>query len=163
MNKILTSVVFFIVFSLGFAASSQASPMVHNGLKTYDTSKLIGLTVKARDGVQLGQIFDLVADSNGRLDFAIVSQVYPPNLEDPWPGHIVAVPFSALTISKTKSQEPMVVFNADKEKFYEAPDASSSFFRSGDKVNLAKITEVDRYFGVQPYWTEAAGKTTCDK
>ena len=137
----------FSILSFGFAANSHA-------VTTFDGTKLIGATVKARDGVELGSIFDLVISSQGNVDFAIVDQVVPPDWGvDPWPGHIVAVPFGVLKISKGKSQELQVVFNADKEKFYEAPEAPSSFFHNGGQVNFQTVTQLDRYFGVQPYWT----------
>ncbi len=109
--------------------------------------------VKARDGVDLGRIFDLVITSQGNLYFAIVSQVTPPGSSFEWYGHIVVVPFNALIISKGKSQELQVVLNADKETFYEAPEAPSSVFQSGGQINLQKMIELNRYFGVEPYWT----------
>jgi len=87
------------------------------------------------------------------VDFVIIDQLPPSDWADPWPGHIVAVPFSALIISKGKSEGLQVVFNADKELFYEAPEASLSLFHSGSQVSLQKMTELDRYFGVQPSWT----------
>jgi hypothetical protein len=137
----------FSILSFGFVANSHA-------VTIFDGTKLEGAMVKARDGVELGSIRDLVITSQGNVDFAIVDQVVPPDWGvDPWPGHIVAIPFSALKISKGKSQELRVVFNADKEKFYEAPEAPSSFFHNGGQVNLQTVTQLDRYFGVQPYWT----------
>ncbi len=161
MKKFFSILTVVVVLSLGFAAASQASSMVRSELKTYDATNLIGLTVKARDGVKLGQIFDFVLDSQGHVDFAIVSQVTPPDLVDPWSGHIVAVPFGALRISEGKSQKIHVVFNADKEKFYEAPD----FYSNKDLANVQKATGMDRYFGIQPSWTEGghtAGQTAED-
>ena len=145
MRKLMLALAIFSMLSFGFVASSHA-------LTTFDGTKLVGAMVKARDGVELGSIFDLVITSRGSVDFVIVSQVPPPGVGD-WPGHIVAVPFSALIISKGISRELQVVFNADKEKFYEAPDAPSSVFHSGGQINLKKVIELDRYFGVQPYWT----------
>ena len=152
MSKILSIVTVLFVLSLGFAASSQANSMAQSALTTYDTTKLVGLTVKARDGVQLGQIFDLVVDSHGHVDFAIVSQ---PGFEE-FPGRFVVVPFSTLMISKAKSHKIRVVFNADKEKFYEGPDWGTE-----NLSNLRQAASVDRYFGIQPYWTEAGGKAAC--
>jgi len=109
--------------------------------------------VKDRNGVELGRIFDLVIGSKGEVEFAIVNQVFPPDTDDYEFAHVVAVPFSVLTVSKGTSQELLVVFNADKEKFYEAPEAPSSFFSSGGRVNSEKVAEINKYFGVQPYWT----------
>ena len=151
MNKLLVVITVFFVLSLAFATGSQASSMGKSGLAIYNTTKLIGLTVKSSDGVKLGQIFDLVVDSQGHLDFAIVSQ---PGFEE-FPGRLVAVPFSSLLISSGKSRQIHVVHNADKEKFYEAPDW-------GDKnlANRQQAAPLDRYFGVQPYWTEESGNAT---
>jgi len=149
MNKRWAVVAVVLVLGLGFATGSQARPMSQSGLRIYDTTKLIGSTVKSPDGVTLGQIFDLVVDSQGHVDFAIVSQ---PGFEE-FPGRLVAVPFSSLMISEGKSQQAQVVLHADKEKFYEAPSW-------GDK-NLAdrqQAASLDRYFGVSPYWTEKAGQ-----
>ncbi len=145
MNRILSFIAVFSILSLGFAASSQANSMAQRGFTTYDTTKLIGLTVKARDGVQLGQIFDLVVDSNGHVDFAIVSQ---PGFEQFW-GRLVVVPFNTLTISKGKAGKISVVFNADKEKFYEGPDWGNQ-----NLANPKQAAAVDRYYGIQPYWTK---------
>ena len=88
MNKLLAVITVSFVLSLGFATVSQARPMAQSGLTIYDTSKLIGATVQSWDGVTLGQVFDLVVDSRGHVDFAIVSQ---PGFEE-FPGRLVAVP-----------------------------------------------------------------------
>jgi len=151
MNKFLSSVAVLFVLSLGFAAASHAASMAQGGLTTYDTSKLIGLTVMARNGVKLGQIFDLVANSNGRLDFAIVMQ---PGFEE-FPGRLVVVPFATLTLSNVGPHNIRVVFREDKEKFYEGPDWT------GKLNDLKQVASVDRYFGIQPYWTEGTGGAGC--
>ncbi len=145
MNKFASLITVFFVLSLGFAVNSQAKTMAQSGLTIYDTTKLVGLTVKARDGAELGKIFDLVIDSQGHVDFAIVSQ---PDFEQ-FPGRYVAVPFDSLLIWQGKSQQLHAVLNADKEKFYAAADWGT--------LNLAdrkQAADLDRYFGVQPYWTE---------
>jgi len=147
MNKLMFASAIFSILSFGFVANSHA-------LTIFDGTKLVGAMVKARDGVDLGRIFDLVITSQGNVDFAIVDQVVAPGEDFEWyGGHIVAVPFSALTIFKGKAQELQVVFNADKEKFYEAPEAPSSFFHNGGQVNPQKVAKLGRYFGVELYWT----------
>ena len=65
MNKMWAVVAVVLVLGLSFATGSQAKPMSQSGLRIYDTTKLIGSTVKSPDGVTLGQIFDLVVDSQG--------------------------------------------------------------------------------------------------
>ena len=147
MNKLMFALAIFSILSFGFVANSHA-------VTIFDGTKLEGAMVKARDGVELGSIRDLVITSQGNVDFAIVDQVMPAGLEgDYWSGHIVAVPFGALTISKGKSQELQVVFNADKEKFYEAPEVPSSFFHNGGQINHREVIQLERYFGVRSYWT----------
>ena len=152
MNRVFSVLVILSFLSLGLAFHAQANSMAQSGLTTYNTTKLTGLTVRARDGVELGQIFDLVVDSHGRVDFAIVSQ---PGFEE-FSGRLVVVPFSTLMISKAKSHKISVVFNDDKEKFYEGPD-----YGTENPANLQQAASVDRYYGIQPYWTEAGGKTAC--
>ena len=149
MKRILSIVAVVSVLSIAFAAGSHATPMARKGFSTYGATKLVGLTVKSRDGVPLGQILNLVADSNGRLDFAIVDQLVPSDWTDLWPGHTVAVPIRALTISKGGSEEPQVVLNTDKEKFYEAPEAPTRFFDSVARVNPQKVARLDKAFGVR--------------
>jgi len=147
MKKSMIVLAVFSILSFGLAAHSHALTML-------DGTKLVGAMVKARDGVDLGRIFDVVIASEGDAGFAIVDQVVPPGAEgDLWGGHVVAVPFSALTISKGNSRGLRVVFNADKEKFYEAPDAPSVFFQNGGQVSPQEVIQIDRYFGVEPYWT----------
>jgi hypothetical protein len=154
MNKLMYALVIFSILSFGFAANSLAGSMAQNGLTIYDGTKLVGAVVKAPDGVELGRIFDFVITTQGNVDFAIVNQVPPPGFDFyGGGGHIVAVPFSDLKILKGKSQELQVVFNGDKEKFYKAPEAPLSFFHNGGQVNLQKVAELDRYFGVRPSWT----------
>jgi hypothetical protein len=150
MKTQLVMATVFLALSLGLATGSQARSMGQSGLTIYDTSKLIGVTVRSWDGVTLGQIFDLVVDSRGHVDFAIVSQ---PGMEE-FPGRLVAVPFGSLRISQGKSEQTLVVLNADKEKFYEAPSWGDK-----DLANRQQAASLDRYFGVQPYWTDKTGKS----
>lgn len=152
MNKLMFALAIFSILSFGLVASSHAGSMVQNRVTIFDGTKLVGAMVKARDGAELGRISDLVITSQGNVDFALVNQVPRPGFGFYGFGHIVAVPFSALTIGKEESQELQVVLNADKEEFYEAPEAPEIFY-SGGQVNHQKVDELDRYFGVQPYWS----------
>ncbi len=155
MNKLVAMVAVVFVLSLGLAASSQAKSMGQGGLTIYDSFNLVGKMVKSPDGVELGKIFDLVVDSRGHVDFAIISQ---PGLDLDFSGRLVAVPFTALKISEGRSQEIHVVLIADKEKFYEAPSWGQE-----DLANRQQAASLDRYFGVRPYWTEKNGKVAAPK
>ncbi len=152
MKKVLSILAVLSILSLGLVVGSQANTMAQNGFTTYRTDKMLGIPVKSRDGVQLGEIFDLLADSNGHVDFAIIGQ---PGFEE-FPGRFVVVPMSTLTISKAQSGKMSVVFNLDKEKFYEGPDWGNE-----NLANLKQAASVYTYYGLQPYWTEGAGKASC--
>jgi hypothetical protein len=150
MKKQLVMLTVFLALSLGLATGPLARSMGQSGFPIYETSKLIGATVRSWDGVRLGEIFDLVVDSQGHADFAIVSQA---SFEE-FPGRLVAVPFSSLRISQGGSDQTLVVLKVDKEKFYEAPSWGDK-----DLANRQQAASLDRYFGVQPYWTEETGKS----
>ncbi len=149
MNKILSILATVSILGLGLVTASHAKFMARSGFTTYDTLNLVGSTVKARDGVELGTIYDLVLDSNGRVDFAAVLPPYA----DEYTGGPVVVPFSTLKITKANSPEVSVVFNADKQEFYRGP-----IFGSTNFDNPQEIAQVYRHYGVAPYWTGATGK-----
>ena len=153
MNKVLAIFSFFSLLSLGFAIDSHSgSPMAQNGFPEYASTKLVGSIVKSLDGEQVGRILDLLIDSGGHVDFALILQ----NSIEGSPGKMVAVPFSALTISETTSRKIEVGLNVDKGTFYSAPD-----LKLEDLGNPQWAAGVYRYFGQQPYWTEeAVGETS---
>ncbi len=146
MNRLVAMIGVVFVLSLGFAGSSQAKSMGQSGLMIYDSSNLVGLRVKSLDGVELGRISDLVVDSQGHVDFAVVR--LPEFGESPV--MLVAVPFSLLKISEGRSQQIHVVLNAAEETFYEAP-------RYKNLADPQQAASLDRYFGVRPYWREKTG------
>ena len=124
--------------------------MAQSGFTEYDATKILGFMVKTFDGEELGRILDLEIDSQGHVVFALIVQ----NGLDEFPGRLVAVPFSALTISEEASQPIQVVLNVDKEKFYTAPSFDPQYLDNPQWAN-----GLYRFFGQQPYWTEEeAGK-----
>ena len=101
MNRILSFLAVALILSLELVTASHANSTAPSFFTSYDTTKLVGLTVMSRDGEDLGTLDDLVVDSNGRLDFAIVRQ---PNIED-FSFRYVVVPLCTLKITKTKSDK----------------------------------------------------------
>jgi len=154
MNKALTIFTVVFLLSLGFAANSNAgSPLVPIGFTKYDATKLLGSMVTTLGGEELGRILDLELNSHGQVIFALIVQ----NGFDEFPGRVVAVPFSALTIAEERSKPILVLLNVDKEKFYSAPS-----FDPKDLDNPQWATELYRFFGQHPYWTEEeAGRNLC--
>jgi sporulation protein YlmC with PRC-barrel domain len=144
MNRILYVLSAFLLLSLGLAGC-QPSSEAQKGFPGYQTTELMGHTVMDREGVQLGQISDLVLDCNGQIDFALVNQLG----SDPFPARLVVVPFRALTISKGESNEIRVVFSVEKEKFYEGPEWGHE-----NLADVRGVYSVYRYYGIQPSWSD---------
>ena len=146
MNKALSVGAVILLLSLGFAGNSYAVSLLgHNGFREYDSTKLVGSMVKSLEGEDLGRILNLEVDSLGRVDFAMVVE---DGFEE-FPGRLVAVPFSTLTVSEGKTGQIQVTLNADKEEFYTAPD-----FNANDLDSRQWVTKMYRYFGEEPYWAE---------
>jgi sporulation protein YlmC with PRC-barrel domain len=147
MKKRFFSVTIVLAFlGLGFIAGcQQPSSVAQREFPGYQASELMGLSVKDRDGVPLGQISDLVLDCNGRIDFTIVNQ---PG-SDQFPARRVLVPFRSLMISREEPDTIRVVFNTEREKFHEGPE--------WDRENLAdmnKIYSVYGHYGLAPAWSD---------
>ena len=146
MNKGLAIFAVVSLFSLGLGANSHAgSSMVQVGFREYDATNLLGSMVTTLDGEELGRILDLEVNSQGHVVFALIAQ----NGFDQFPGRLVAVPFSVLTIAEMKSQPILVVLNVDKEKFYTAPSFDTKYLD-----NPQWAIGLYRFFGQQPFWTE---------
>jgi len=132
MNKALAIFAVFSLLSLSLVSDSYAgSSMDKSGFTEYGSRKLVGSIVKTLDGKELGRIFDLEIDSQGHAVLALILQ----NGFDDFSGRLVAIPFSALTISKVKPQQIEVELNVPKENFYTAPS-----FGSRDLDNRQRVT-----------------------
>ncbi len=103
----------------------------------YMSRKLMGAEVQAPQGKMLGEVNDLVISSrNGRLVFAIVS----------CNSGKTAIPYTLLS----RKSENTFVLNVTESKLAAAP----GFNRYGDLDNRAYATNIYKYFGVEPFWTE---------
>jgi hypothetical protein len=146
MKKALGIFAVFFLLSLSLGGESHAGISAANsGFRAYGSKELVGSTVKALDGEELGRISDLEIDSQGHVVLALIL----PNGSDGSLGKPVAVPFSALTVSGAKSRQIQVTLNAAKENFYAAPS-----FDPKDLDNPQWVAGLYRFFGQQPYWTE---------
>jgi sporulation protein YlmC with PRC-barrel domain len=91
--------------------------------------------VKNLQGERLGEINDLVIDSQGRISFVMLSHG----------GKTVLIPYSALSIERN-----YFVLDASEEKLASAPAVGEK----EESIDQAKAAEIYRYFGQAPYWTE---------
>ena len=105
---------------------------------TLDVSKedlLSPMEVKNLRGEKLGEIGDLVIDSQGRIPFVLLSHG----------GKTIVIPFGSLSIAGN-----YFVLDASDEKLASAPAVDEK----EDSIGQAKAAEIYRYFGQAPYWTE---------
>ncbi len=93
------------------------------------------MEVKNLQGERLGEIEDLVIDSQGRVPFVMLSHG----------GKTVVIPYSALSIERN-----YFVLDASEEKLASAPLVGEK----EESIDQTKATEVYRYFGQPPYWME---------
>ena len=147
MNRIYLAALISLL-SLGLIASVSyaGGAMGKSGFMTFDSFDLIGEPVKGPQGEFLGLVNGVMIDSQGRA-FAIVNHgdydVYGPG------GVNTPVPIGALRISETKAGQENIFLNTDTEHMDFAPFLDPT--KSKDPQYEANI---DRYFGLQPYWTE---------
>ena len=147
MNKIYLAA-FITLLSVGLAASASyaAGSAGKGGFMAFNSLDLIGVPVKSPQGRFLGLVNEVMVDSHGQA-FAIVNHgdydLYGPG------GVNTPVPIAALRISETKSGKEMIVLNTDTEHMDFAP------YLDPTKMNNPQYeANIDRYFGLQPSWTE---------
>jgi hypothetical protein len=147
MNKIyLFGLIVLLAFGLVASASYAADPGGKT-LSTFDTMKLIGVAVRNPQGDFLGLVNEVIVDSRGQA-FAVVNHgdydIYGEG------GVNTPVPIAALRISETKSGKERIVLNTDMEHMDFAP------YYDPTQTNSPQYeASIDRYFGIQPSWTEA--------
>jgi sporulation protein YlmC with PRC-barrel domain len=93
------------------------------------------MVVKNIHGDKLGEIGDLVIDSQGRIPFVLLSHA----------GRTIVIPYSALSMERN-----YFVLDASEEKLASAPAAGEK----EESIDQSKAAEIYRYFGQAPYWTE---------
>jgi sporulation protein YlmC with PRC-barrel domain len=154
MKKILAILAAFALISFGFSVANTYAGKYDNGSagknpigsyfeRSYDVSKLIGMKVNNEQGENLGKIEDLVADSHGRIAFAILSYGGVLGMGET----LVAVPFESLSYD---SPWRLFVLNMSKEQLASAP----KYEKRSDLANPKLAEDIYRFFGQQSYWTE---------
>jgi len=147
MSKIyLAALVTLLSVGLAASASYAAGTAGKGGFMTFNSLDLIGVPVKNPQGRFLGLVNEVMIDSNGQA-FAVVNHgdydLYGPG------GVNTPVPIAALRISETKSGKEMIVLNTDTEHMDFAP-----YLDPTQMNNPQYEANIDRYFGLQPSWTE---------
>jgi sporulation protein YlmC with PRC-barrel domain len=156
MHRIIIAVALvLIIFGLGFVSANAYATenMSKSWHRAYETNGLIGTPVENPLGETVGSIEDFVIDSNGHVDFVILTHDFYWEYV-PEPSQTVAVPFNEVVI---RPHEKIYVLKFSAWKLDFAPK-----FEKSD-INHRKWSEsVYRYFGLHPYWTEGGHKASMD-
>lgn len=155
MSRKIAAIGVFFVFGFGMIlgnvyAGAQGSK---SSYKAYDTNGLIGTRVENPLGEEVGSIQDFVIDSDGHVEFVIVSHDFYWEYV-PRPSQIVVVPFSEMTV-KPNAKASVLKFSAWELDF--AP-----IFEKSDIGHRSWAEGVYKYFGLRPYWAEGGRKASQD-
>ncbi len=141
--KTFPLVLIITVLMMGFSTHEVISKELNSKTQTgYEMSKLLRSDVQNSQGEALGTIRDFIVNSDGRIEFAILSQ------KSSKAGHArtVAIPFDALRYETSTGQ---FVLNTTVEKLNAAPS-----FDPNDLTDPKFAEHVYRFFGLGPNWTE---------
>ena len=140
MRKImLVSALLLVLVLLYMGGESMACGMKDQAL----VSKLSGMAVKDSDGKDLGIIVDYMRDPTSRAAFVVLA--YSTDEEFVKGERMVAVPFNLLSCGE---QDCTLNFARGELDF--AP----TFTSRQDFVEQKMASDVYRYFGLHPYWTD---------
>lgn len=142
MRKIMMLVVAMTVIASVYMSANVLAEGVM-GKSHEDVNLWIGKAVMNTQGDKLGNVWDFVRDSDGKISFAVVSHGGFLGIGE----RKIAVPYSALTYNNDKQY-----FTCDisADQFVNAPEIK-------DEARLQDRSfaeEVNRYFGEHPPWTE---------
>jgi len=153
MNKTLFMLALVSFLSLGLLTSNSyaAGTAGKSGFMMFNSSDLIGASVKDSHGEFTGIVNEVMVDSGGHA-FAIVNHgdadLYGES------GVNTPVPFQELRISQTKGGQDVVVLKIDTEHLDFAPYLDP--LQTNSRQYEANIYE---YYGIQPYWTQSGRYT----
>src|SRR5262245_28438598 len=153
MRRLKTGTVMIALCSLLLAtASFAATPKLSDNL--YRGSKLIGADVENPQGKNLGDIKDVVMDTQGQIRYAVLAFGGFMGMGEKY----FAVPWPAL--KAVEGQQPgdrdRFVLNVDQEKLKNAPG-----FDKNNWPNMADRSwgqQVYAYYGITPYWNQREGR-----
>ena len=123
----------------------QSGTAGKSGFMELNSFNLVGAAVENPIGEVVGSIDDFVIDSNGYIDFVILTYNFPSEYAPVRPRSI-AVPFSEITV---KPNGKVAVLKFSGWKLELAPK-----FTKSDMNNRKWVRNDYRYFGLRPPWTE---------
>jgi sporulation protein YlmC with PRC-barrel domain len=157
MKKTVMMSTLVLCLSLGLVASSSyaAGRTGGGGFMMFNSSDLIGSTVRDSHGEFAGVVEEVRVDSGGHA-FAVINHgdydLYGES------GINTPIPLEALQISKTTRGPDRVVLKTDMEHFDTAPYVNP--LKKETRQNEANIYE---YYGIEPYWMGSGTAGTMGK
>jgi sporulation protein YlmC with PRC-barrel domain len=151
MNKTIFMLALVSFLSVGLLVSnSYAVGMARRGgSMVFNSSDLIGASVKDSHGEFMGLVNQVMVDSLGH-GFAVINHPYGDDDVSSQSWADTPVPFQELRIFQAKGGQHAVVLKMDMEHLDFAPYFDP--FRTDNRRYEANIYE---YYGIQPYWTES--------
>jgi sporulation protein YlmC with PRC-barrel domain len=137
MVAVASVLAFFLIGTTAFANEIT---------KSYELRDLLWTRVQNLHGNYIGIVSNFVVDSQGHVSLAIIDRS---SGKANRPEELVAVPFDAL---KWNSKGDYFVLHINRQVLAEAP----VFHKSNDVSNPAFTTEMYKFFGLRPYWTDKA-------
>ena len=108
---------------------------------------LIGTSVKNRQGENLGDLKEIMVDTNsGRVAYAVLSFGGFLGLGDKY----FAIPWDAFTVN---TSDETLILNVDKERLENAPGFDKDNWPSGADHDY--LTSIYDYYQYEPYWASA--------
>jgi sporulation protein YlmC with PRC-barrel domain len=143
-------------FYLGSTNPNSRNPaeaVLRASVITWRATELRGANVQAADGKKLGDIKELVIDTNGRVSYVALSVGGFLGLGD----RLVAVPWDSLMFSLggDTGDEKRISLASTKEQLGKAPQFNGDEEHRTEMCTPAWITHVHKYFSCPPYWEKA--------
>jgi len=140
------------------AQSKSVAPVeagARKSLLTWRLSELEGTEVRTPDGDDLGEIQGLAIDSNGRVNYAVLSVGGFLGMGE----RLVPVPWDALKLSMAgdDGDEKVITLSATKDQLAKAPEFKDGEDSRAAMCDPAWIARVHEHFSSPLYWKRDAG------
>jgi uncharacterized protein YrrD len=110
-------------------------PATHEG--SYRLATLQGASVESKEGDHVAYVDDFIINRDGHVAYVVLSDVG--GIEN----RMVAVPLGIIS----RKEEHLFTLHTSKETLFASPD-----FRWSDGADREYAADVQRYYGLQPYW-----------
>jgi uncharacterized protein YrrD len=110
-------------------------PATHEG--SYGLATLQGASVESKEGDHVAYVDDFIINRDGHVAYVVLSDVG--GIEN----RMVAVPLGIIS----RKEEHLFTLHTSKETLFASPD-----FRWSDGADREYAADVQRYYGLQPYW-----------